>query len=138
MRGSLGASGRRQMQVRLCAVAHFGITGHCGLETTLQRLKLRFWWKDMVKDVKFFVARRLHCASVQGSVQRPFEEAMHTSKPNELLHWDFLAMTERYLMVIKDDASKYLLLWETMTVDAHSVGRALLHWFWLIWGWVTN
>jgi hypothetical protein len=51
---------------------------------------------------------------------------MHASKPNELLHWDFLAMPDGYLLVIKDDASKYLLLWETiwgygvMTADAHS------------------
>jgi hypothetical protein len=76
-----------QMQVRLCVVAHFGIAGHRGVETTLQRLKLRFWWNGMAKDVKFFVAWCLHCASAQGSVQRPFGEAMHASKPNELLHW---------------------------------------------------
>jgi hypothetical protein len=33
-----------QMEVRLCVVAHFGMAGHRGVETTLQRLKLRFWW----------------------------------------------------------------------------------------------
>jgi hypothetical protein len=74
-----------QMKVRLWA--HFGIAGHCGVETTLQRLKLHFWWHGMAKGVKFFVDRCLLCASVQGSVQRPFGEAMHASKPNELLHW---------------------------------------------------
>ena len=79
------------MQVRLCVVAHFGISGHRGAETSLQRLKLRFWWHGMAKDVKFFVTTCLHCASAQGSVQRPFGEAMHASKPNELLHWYFLA-----------------------------------------------
>jgi hypothetical protein len=87
------------------------------------------------------VARCLHCASAQGSVQRPFGEAMHASKPNELLHWDFLAIPDGYLLVIKDDASKYLLLWETMTADVHSVVRALLHWFSLFgvaYCWVTD
>jgi hypothetical protein len=44
---------------------------------------------------------------------------MHATKPNELLQWDFLAMPDGYILVIKDDASKYLLLWETMTADAH-------------------
>jgi transposase InsO family protein len=66
---------------------------------------------------------------------------MHASKPNELLHWDFLAMTDGYLLVIKDDASKYLLLWETMTVDDHSVARPLLHWFSLFgvpYCWLTD
>jgi hypothetical protein len=58
-----------RMQVRLCVVAHFGIAGHRGVETTLQRLKLRFWWHSMAKDDKFFVARCLHCASAQGTVQ---------------------------------------------------------------------
>jgi hypothetical protein len=44
-------------------------------------------------------------------------------------------------LVIKDDASKYLLLWETMTADAHSVVRALLNWFSLFgvaYCWVPN
>ncbi len=60
---------------------------------------------------------------------------------NELLYWNFLAMTEGYLLVIKDDASKYLLLWETMTADAHLVVCALLHWFSLfgvVYCWVTD
>jgi hypothetical protein len=38
-------------------------------------------------------------------------------------------MPDGYLLVIKDDASKYMLLWETMLADDHSVVRALLHWF---------
>ena len=75
------------------------------------------------------MARCLHCASAKGSVRRPFGEAMHASRPNELLHWDFLAMTDGYLLVIKDDASKYLLLWESTTAEAAVVVRALLHWF---------
>ncbi len=130
-----------QMQVQLFVVAHFGIAGHRGVETTLQRLKLRFWWHGMAKDVKFFVARYLHCASAQGRVQRPFGEVMHASKRNELLQLGFLAMPDGFFLVIKDDASKYLLLWETMTADAHSVVRALLHWFSLFgvaYCWVTD
>jgi transposase InsO family protein len=50
-------------------------------------------------------------------------------------------MTDGYLLVIKDDASKYLLLWETMTADAHSVVRTLLHWFSLFgvaYCWITD
>jgi hypothetical protein len=52
-----------------------------------------------------------------------------------------LAMTEGYLLVIKDDASKYLLLWEAMAADAHSHVRVLLHWFSLFevaYCWVTD
>lgn len=50
-------------------------------------------------------------------------------------------MPEGYLLVIKDDALKYLLLWETLTADANSVVRALLHWFSLFgvaYCWVTD
>jgi hypothetical protein len=78
----------------------------------------------MTKDVKIVLARCLYCASVHGSVERPYGQKI----PVQQL-WHFLAIMEGYLLVIKDDASKYMLLPETMSADDHSVVRALLHWF---------
>ncbi|OWY90110.1 hypothetical protein PHMEG_00041912 [Phytophthora megakarya] len=104
------------LQVRVCVVGHFGIAGHRGATVTLQKIGEHFVWTDMKIDIDYFVKRCLHCASTVGGppVPRALGEAMHTDRPNELLDWDFLFMGEsdtqrEYVLVIKDDASKYVL-----------------------------
>ncbi|CAK4566684.1 unnamed protein product, partial [Aphanomyces euteiches] len=81
-----------ELQMRLCVVAHFGMGGHRGVNATRQVLSDRFWWPHMGEDVAFFVGRCLHCAATGGHVLRPFGMAPHATKPNEILHWDFLYM----------------------------------------------
>jgi hypothetical protein len=130
-----------ELQVRLCVIAHFGLAGHRGYDTTLDRLKPFCWWHNMANDVKYFVSRCLHCASTQGTLKRPYGEALHASKPNEILHWDFLSLPAGYLLVMKDDASKYVLLWEAEVATSAVVVRGLLHWFSLFGiarTWVTD
>ncbi|POM64769.1 Chromodomain containing hypothetical protein [Phytophthora palmivora] len=102
------------LQLRICIVGHFGVAGHRGLDTTVTAIAKRFWWADLLADVKFFVGRCLHCVSVVGGppVSRPLGEAMHAERPNELIHWDYLFMGEssgedKYILVIKDDASNF-------------------------------
>jgi hypothetical protein len=46
----------------------------------------------MAKDVKVFVQNCLHCvATIPGDkVPRPLGTLLHETKPNEILHFDFL------------------------------------------------
>ncbi|KAK1945593.1 Pro-Pol polyprotein [Phytophthora citrophthora] len=124
------------MQMRICVVGHFGIAGHRGMKVTLLQIKEKFVWTNMAKDVEFFVRRCLHCASTLGGPPqlRPLGEAMHAEKPNELIHWDYLFMEKsdtnlEYVLVIKDDASKYVWLIPSMAADADTTFTALLDWF---------
>ena len=122
------------MQLRLCVCAHAGLAGHRGVGPTTDSLKAFCVWSDMVADIKFFVDRCLHCASVSGGNPRPFGEALHSSEPNGLIHWDFLHMGqtttgEVYLLVIKDDASKMVWIFSAKAATAAFVKDCLLQWF---------
>ncbi|OWZ02136.1 LOW QUALITY PROTEIN: hypothetical protein PHMEG_00026351, partial [Phytophthora megakarya] len=124
------------LQVRVCVVGHFGIAGHRGAAVTLQKIGEHFVWTDMKIDIDYFVKRCLHCASTVGGppVPRVLGEAMHTDRPNELLDWDFLFMGEsdtqrEYVLVIKDDASKYVWLLACASADAETTFESLLDWF---------
>ena len=136
------------LQLRLCVVAHFGVGGHRGIKPTHDALSSRFYWQQLRQDVEFFIQRCLHCCSTTGGLPapRPLGEALHAEKPNELLHWDFLYMGpseqgEENVLVIKDDASKFVWLFPTKTTTANDTLNCLLEWF-AVFGvsknWVTD
>ncbi|RHY66860.1 hypothetical protein DYB34_009142 [Aphanomyces astaci] len=51
------------LHMRLFVVAHIGVGGHRGINTTKQILVDRSWWSDIASDVSYFVDRCLHGAS---------------------------------------------------------------------------
>ncbi|OWY97307.1 Retrotransposon protein, Ty3-gypsy subclass [Phytophthora megakarya] len=67
----------------------------------------------MSTDMAAFVAGCLNCLSTQGcKVPRPFGETVRASKPNELLHFDFLSLPistlgTAYVLVLKDDMTGF-------------------------------
>jgi hypothetical protein len=58
----------------------------------------------MAKDVKVFVQNCLHCvATIPGDkVPRPLGTKLHATKPNEILHFDFL-----YIGLSRDGKYQY-------------------------------
>lgn len=124
------------LQLRICVVGHFGAAGHRSTETTLAAIKERFIWKDLDQDVIFFVRRCLHCASTIGGPPqpRPLGEALHADRPNEVIHWDYLFMGKSdsdltYVLVIKDDASKFVWLLPCDAANAENTYNHLIDWF---------
>jgi hypothetical protein len=91
----------------------------------------------MANDVKVFVQNCLHCvATVPGSKEpRPLGTQLHATKPNEILHFDFLCIglsrdgKYQYLLLLKDDLSGYLWLVPCRTADAAATVDALIRWF---------
>ena len=122
-------AGVPDLKIRLCVVAHYGLGGHRGVESTLLCLKKHFEWHHMKSDVQRFVGQCLHCMGAAGRVKRPYGEALHATKPNELIHWDYLSMGDGYLLVVKDDASNFLTLYEAERADAATTARCLMAWF---------
>ncbi|KAF0702603.1 hypothetical protein AaE_015828 [Aphanomyces astaci] len=123
-----------ELQLRLCVCAHASLAGHRASGPTLDSLVAFCWWTTMEKDVQFFVDRCLDCASVSGGAPRPLGEALHSAKPNGLLHWDYLFMGDsktgdKYLFVIKCDASKLVWLFPSMEATAVFTKDCLLQWF---------
>jgi transposase InsO family protein len=91
----------------------------------------------MAKDVKVFVQNCLHCvATITGDkVSRPLGTQLPTTKPNEILHFNYLYIwlsrdgKYQYLLLIMDDLSGYLWLVPCHTADAAATVDALMRWF---------
>jgi Integrase zinc binding domain len=86
---------------------HCRSAGHRAYEETLGAIKEYVAWTTMAKDVKVFVKNCLHCvATIPGDkVPRPLCMQLHATKPNEILHFDFL-----YIGLSRDGKYQYVLL----------------------------
>lgn len=82
------------IKLRISIAAHTGMAGHRGYNTTNETITKHFWWSKIDEDVKEFVYSFLHCLATNPGkvIQRPLVNALHASKPNEMLHLDFCFM----------------------------------------------
>jgi hypothetical protein len=92
------------MHVRLCFIAHCGRGGHRGHQVTLKAIQNHYYWKGMSKDVKVFVGSCFHCIASAQTTPRPLGEVLHATKPNEVIHFDYLYMGS------STDGAKYVLI----------------------------
>jgi Integrase core domain/Integrase zinc binding domain len=126
-----------ELQLRLCVEAHCRSAGHRSYGATLGAIKEYLAWTTMAKDVKVVVQNCLHCvATIPGDkVPRPLGTQLHATKPNEILHFDFLYIDlsrdgkYKYLLLLKDYLSGYLWLVSCRTAHAAATVDALMRWF---------
>jgi hypothetical protein len=126
-----------ELQPRLCVEAHCRSAGHRAYEATLGAIKEYVAWTTMAKYFKVFVQNCLHCVATipEDKVPRPLGTQLHATKPNEILHFDFLYIKfsrngkYQYLLLLKDDLSGYLWLVPCRTDDAAATVDALMRWF---------
>lgn len=124
------------LQLRLCIIGHCGPAGHRGSITTLKSIKEKFYWRNMDHDITLFCNSCLHClATTDGTrIPRPMGHAIHTDKPNGILHFDFLTMFPsedkmEYVLILLDDASSYVVLYPCQAATSDEAARCLLNWF---------
>jgi Integrase core domain/Integrase zinc binding domain len=124
------------MQVRLCVIAQCGRGEHRGHQVTLSAIQDHYYWKGMSKDIKVFVGSCFHCiASAPGeTTPRPMGEALNASKPNEVIHFDYLYIIPsvddvKYVLIVKDDYSNYVWLKQCKKSDAYSTAAEIIEWF---------
>ena len=121
----------KDLQLRLMIIAHCGPMGHRGVEPTYLRLKAVFIWNNMKIDVKVFVKKCIHCvANGGGNLTRvPLGHSIQGTKPNEVLHMDYVYICEKgYLLTLKDSFSKYLIHHYCTELSAAVTLQAVLHW----------
>ncbi|KAE8982236.1 hypothetical protein PR001_g23792 [Phytophthora rubi] len=133
---------------RICVVAHAGRSGHRGERTTTASVAAWCWWPSLVDDVVQFVRSCIHCVATRdGREPRPYGAAIHATKPNEVLHFDYLTLPEdenshnKYVLVVKDDFSGFVELYPTAEPDARTCATSLLAWFHrygVVWQWVSD
>lgn len=124
------------LQLRICIVGHCGKGGHRGKEATLAAISSEFTWSTIHDDVKEFCKNCLHCVSTLGGkrIPRLLGHSLHSDKPNEFIHFDFLSMTKgindmAYVLIIKDDASQYTWLSPAASCTTEAALQSLLSWF---------
>jgi Integrase zinc binding domain len=123
-----------ELQLRLCVEAHCRSAGHRTCEATLGAIKKYVAWTTMAKGVKVFVQNCFHCvATIPGHrMPRLPGTQLHATKPNEILHFDFLYIglsrdrKYQYLLLLKDDLRGYLWLVPCLTADAAATVDALM------------
>jgi transposase InsO family protein len=126
-----------ELQIRLCVEAHCRSAGHRAYKATIGATKEYVAWTTMAKDVKAFVQNCLHrVATIPGDkVPRPLGTQLHATKPNKILHFDFLYIglsrdgKYQYLLLLKDDLSGYLWHVPCCTADAAATVTAVMRWF---------
>jgi transposase InsO family protein len=103
---------------------------------TLSDIQDHHYWKGMSKDIKVFVGSCFHCiASAPGeTTARPRREALHASKPDEVIHFDSLYMgpsvdDDNYVLIVKDYYSNCVWLKQCKNADADSTAAVLIEWF---------
>ncbi|GMF43963.1 unnamed protein product [Phytophthora fragariaefolia] len=127
---------------RICVVAHAGRSGHRGERTTTASVAAWCWWPRLVDDVVQFVRSCIHCVATRdGREPRPYGAAIHATKPNDVLHFDYLTLPEdenshnKYVLVVKDDFRGFVELY------ARTCATSLLAWshrYGVVWQWVSD
>jgi len=124
-----------ELKLRLLTIAHAGAAGHRGADPTWHALREEFTWTDLRDDVRSFVSSCLLCVlSKSGNkVPRPLSTTLHATKPNEVIHFDYLYLGEgeddhKYVLVVKDDLSGYCWLEPTISANSEHTAEVLARW----------
>ncbi|MDR3427814.1 reverse transcriptase domain-containing protein [Silvimonas sp.] len=128
------------IRAQLVAVAHQGVAGHRGSDTTTAWLREVFFWPGLVSQVHQACRDCVICLKTRGGATVPREKLVVTraTRPNERLHFDFCYIREvtadtpgqvAHVLVIVDDFSRFVELVPAKSADSATVAGALLAWF---------
>lgn len=123
------------LQMRLCVIAHTGPSGHRGVKATVKLLSKMFFWQTLSVDVRDFVKACIHCLSTKSGSKtpRPFGAAMHGTKPNDVLQFDYIELLPskngcKYVLMLRDDLSDYKWFFEFADTLATNAATAIIDW----------
>lgn len=123
----------RDQQMELIKQAHHSVLfGHVGISRTLKRLKANFRWKNMDVDVKNYIRSCKACQTckAQKSPKVPLSHIQQSKKPFDEVFIDHLLLPEcegfRYVLIIVDNCTKFILLRPMTDRKAESVATELI------------
>lgn len=121
-----------ELQPELVVSAHSGTVGHRGFDATASISRKTFWWTSLDRDTSTLVRGCIYGIFTRSekTFPRPLGMALHGSRPNEVLHMDYLYMVKctdrkRYIVIIRDDPSSYTWIWPTHSCNAENAAEAL-------------
>lgn len=124
----------KSLQLRLCVIGYTSSAGHRGCDATELVLQ-QFVWKTLYADVKFFMSSCIHspCSSGGTRVKCPLRAAMHRTKRNDLIQFDYLELgqsstEDKYVLLVGDDHSVYFWPFSFAKINAKYSAHAILDW----------
>lgn len=125
-----------ELKLKIMVISHTSSMGHRGIDATRSIISESFWWETLEKDLRNFIKNCLHCiVSRTGDIRpRPLASALHGSRPNEVVHIDYLYMGKeafgnlKYILLIKDDLSSFVWLWPTHSATGDAAVDAITTW----------
>jgi hypothetical protein len=124
------------LRTSLIITAHNGISGHKGVDRTVQLLATVVYWPEMKQDVRNFISNCLHCLSSSGSFpKRPFGETLQPSARLDVLCTDYVHMgpdvSSKYnkILVLMDKLSGHVVLRPVASENASEAVEHFLYWF---------
>ena len=118
----------RSLLFKALTIAHISHTGIC---KTLQNIRKRFTWKNMIADTCNFVNSCEICIQHKHHKlnKAPFLAAPIPTAPNQKISVDILGPIKgtNYLLTIVDIFSRHLELYTLNNISAQAVTKALLH-----------
>ena len=128
--------GDEELQLRLIICAHCGPAGHRGKKATENALKEFYHWVGMTEMINDFIDACIVCYATLGGhkIPRPLGSQMHGTRPNMLLHMDYVYLSKSteglsYILILKDDFSGYAWFVPADGPTAKNACLALLSWF---------
>lgn len=129
----------RELQICVLVAAHSGAAMHRGIPMMKKCLVDTFIWETMMDDVTTFVDQCIHCLiSKEGvKVPRPWGNVLRGTKPNEVIHLDFVTLLggskkkegkKAECCHIVDSFSSYHSLYSTHSTTAVEAALALQQW----------
>ena len=110
--------------------------GHMGITKTRTNVKRQFWWPEVDKDVEDWVKSCRTCQEVKDpprwhAHRQPMKEMPVCDAPNQRVHIDLFGPLKtsekgkKYVMVMADAFSKYVVLQAISNKEAATVAKAL-------------
>ena len=114
-------------------VSHCGVMGHKRADATEGITWEYFIWHPLTQDCKDIVDCCIHCI-VSRTVHkrpRPLATTLHRSRPSEVVHLDYLYLRPSrggllYVLILKDDFSRYVWLFNFEATDEDSAVEAII------------
>ena len=108
------------------------IGGHSGIEKTLKKVKLKYTWQNMRKDIKEYIKKCKSCQInklTRKKTKLDMQITTTSTTPFEKIFLDIVGPLplsingNKYLLTLQDDLSKYSLAIPMQTMDAETVSK---------------
>lgn len=123
------------LHLRLCIIAHTGLSGHHDSHSTEEVLSQSFSWSALSADVHSFVCACIYCLStVRGKkIPRPFGPAFHGKRANDLLQFDYIELgpgntRAKDVLLLRDDHSDYKWFFGYPKTNAENAATGIIEW----------